>query len=219
MAQPVKPRPYKSPLREQRAQETRKVILDAAERLFTEHGYAATRLADVAEDAGVSLATVKLVFGTKPTLLLNLWHRTMAGGLDDRVPVGERDWARRQAEATDPVERMDLAAENSVLIKSRIGHLVQLIQDAAPADEELAALWTRMQAEHREKSHEFAEQLRQEGSLRPDLDVAEAGDIAWALNHVNVYRIFVDGCGWTPERYRDWLADSMRRSLLGEHPG
>lgn len=41
-----------------RREATRQVLLDAAERTFAEHGYAVTRMKDIARHAGVALATL-----------------------------------------------------------------------------------------------------------------------------------------------------------------
>ena len=46
-------RPYSSPLRAGQARLTREAIVDAAARLFSEKGYAAVSLDDIAEAAGV----------------------------------------------------------------------------------------------------------------------------------------------------------------------
>lgn len=51
------------------ALETKDRILDAAERLFADHGYAATSLRDITSEAGVNLASVNYHFGSKEALL------------------------------------------------------------------------------------------------------------------------------------------------------
>jgi transcriptional regulator GlxA family with amidase domain len=59
-----------STLREQRRAETQRTIQAHAVRLFTEHGYDATTVTDVAEAAGVSPMTVYRHFPTKEDLVL-----------------------------------------------------------------------------------------------------------------------------------------------------
>ena len=51
-------RRYESPIRAKRAQETRGALMDAASRLFTTRGWAASGMRDVAEEAGVATETV-----------------------------------------------------------------------------------------------------------------------------------------------------------------
>jgi AcrR family transcriptional regulator len=55
--------------------ETKDKILDAAERLFGEQGYAETSLRHIIADAGVNLAAIHYHFGSKEDLLLNLVRR------------------------------------------------------------------------------------------------------------------------------------------------
>src|SRR5215208_1510689 len=90
MVEPVKPRrSYHSPRRPQQAAATRRSILDAAQRLFEEHGYPATTMEQVAAEAGVALRTVYVAFATKSGLLRALWDLRLKGD-QDRAAVAER---------------------------------------------------------------------------------------------------------------------------------
>ena len=84
-------RRYHSPRREAQAAATRREILEAAGRLFERDGYAATTMAAVAGEAGVSLKTVYVAFETKDGVLRALWHLRLRGD-DEETPVGEREW-------------------------------------------------------------------------------------------------------------------------------
>ena len=64
------PRPYRSPLRRQRADQTRSGIRQAAHNLFLAEGYRATTLSAVAERADVAVDTMYKTFGTKRALLV-----------------------------------------------------------------------------------------------------------------------------------------------------
>ena len=216
MPPPVKPRPYRSPLRERRAQETRAAILDAAERLFSEHGYVRTRLSDVADAAGVSPATVKLVFGTKPDLLLSVWHRTLAGGLDDQVPVADRSWYRAIFETPDPAEALRLNAHIATVVRNRVAGLAQVIEIAAAVDDEIAALQSKMSGEFYENQRRVINHLHAGGHLRPDLTVEDATDLLWTINNGRIYFMLVHDRGWSPDKYEQWLAAALRRELLGD---
>lgn len=52
-------------------------ILDSAERLFAEHGYAGTSLRAITSDAGVNLAAVNYHFGSKEELVKRVFERKM----------------------------------------------------------------------------------------------------------------------------------------------
>lgn len=213
MADNVKPRRYDSPVRERRAKQTRTTILDAAERLFTARGFVRTTLPAVADEAGVSLATVKLLARTKTDLVLTVWHRTLAG-VDDQVPVVQRDWFRRQYEIADPVERIRFAAEMGLMVRQRIAGLMAIIESGAMVDDSLAELKHRMFEEHWDVTRRFAQRLDDDGHLRPGLTVEKATDELWLLNQISNYRLLTETRGWTPDEYTAWLTRTTIHAML-----
>src|SRR3954471_19969726 len=99
---PVKPkRRYDSPRRREQAAATRQAILEAAQRLFEQQGYAATTMAAIAEDAGVALKTVYVAFETKSGVLRALWNLLLRGDEAD-IPIPERAWYREVLAETGP---------------------------------------------------------------------------------------------------------------------
>jgi AcrR family transcriptional regulator len=215
MGRDVKPRrSYDSPRRREQAAATRRDILEAAQRLFEQQGYATTSMAAVAAEAGVALKTVYLAFETKRGVLAALWHLLLRGD-EEPVPVGERPWYREVIEEPDPERQLRLNARNSRAVKERAGALMEILRDAAPADPELGALWRRIEGEFYDNQRSIVEVLHEKEALRPGLDVAAATDILWTLNHPSLYWLLVGGRGWTPERYEEWLADALCAQLLG----
>jgi AcrR family transcriptional regulator len=72
--------------RAQRQERTRVELLEAARRRFLSHGYAATSLDDIAEDAGYSKGAVYSNFGSKQNVcraVLELIHREKFGEIAD----------------------------------------------------------------------------------------------------------------------------------------
>ena len=63
--------------------DTKQKLLDAAERLFAEQGYAATSLRQIIAEAGVNLASVHYHFGSKEELLHDLVMRK-AGPVNEK---------------------------------------------------------------------------------------------------------------------------------------
>src|SRR3712207_4517553 len=102
---PVKSRRYVSPRREAQAAETRRMIMEAARKLFVEGGYAATTVPSIAEEAGVSVKTVSLGFESKAVLLRSLWEARL-GGSEKAVPVLERGWFRDLTAEPEPAEKL-----------------------------------------------------------------------------------------------------------------
>lgn len=218
MTGPVKRRRYDSPVRRARAAATRSAILEAAERRFVRDGYAATSVAEVAREAGVSPRTVHLVFGTKAGLLRALWNARLRGD-EEPAPVGERPWFRAVLDEPDPERAIRLNARNARAVRGRVGGLLEVIRDAAPADPEIADLWARIQREFHDNQRAVVAALHERGALRPGLGVARAADVLWTLNHPDVHRLLVAERGWTPAEHERWLVDALRCALLGRAPG
>ena len=176
-------------------------------------GYSATSMAAVAAEAGVALKTVYLAFETKRGVLIALWHLLLRGD-EAPVPVGERPWYREVIDEPDPRQQLRLNARNSRNVKERAGALLPILQNAAPADPEIRALWNRIQSEFYDNQRTIVESLGQKQALSPGLDVDRATDIVWTLNHPSVYQLLVVDRGWSADEYEAWLGDAFCRELL-----
>jgi AcrR family transcriptional regulator len=206
-------RRYESTVRREQAAGTRRRILEAAQQLFERDGYTATTMAAIAEAAQVSLKTVYLAFETKSGVLHALWHLLLRGD-EEPAPVGERPWFRAVLDEPDPERKLRLNIHNARIVRERIGALLQVLRDAAPTEPEIAALWGRIQAEFYENQRAVVEDLHKRRALRRGLGVDRAADIAWTLNHPDVYRLLVTERGWTPAEHERWLADVICSQLL-----
>ena len=214
MAEPVKPRrSYHSPRRQQQAAATRQAILEAAQRLFERRGYPATTMEQVAAEAGVALKTVYLAFATKSGLLRALWDLRLKGDQSEAA-VAERPWYREVVEEPDPERQLRGNARNARLVKERIAGVLKILRSAAPVDPDAEALWRLIQTDFYDNQRVIVESLQARQALRPGLDVAQASDILWTLNHPDVWLLLVGERGWTPERWERWFADTACAQLL-----
>jgi AcrR family transcriptional regulator len=209
---PVK-RPYDAGRRRARAEEARRRVLDAARRLFLERGYAATTVAAVAADAGVSVESVYKAFGSKARLVLALFHDAVAGhGPEsaelraDRLSAGESDPRRRLRGFGD------LVAE----VTPRVAPLMLLIRAAAQADAELRDVWEQMLSERLARMAGHARALAEGGHLRPGVTVEEARDVLWLYNAPEVYELMVIRRQWSPRRFGDWVGEAYVAALLNQ---
>jgi AcrR family transcriptional regulator len=218
MSERVKPkRRYHSPRRREQAAATRRVILEAAHRMFEQHGYGATTMAAIAAEAGVALKTVYLAFETKSGVLRALWNLRLRGG-DDDIPIAQQRWYREVMEEPDPQRQLRLNVRNSRAAKLRIAAVLEVIHTAAPLEPDIAALWDRIQTDYHENQLVIVESLNEKGALRPGLDVDRATDILWTINHPNVWQLLVGERGWTPEEYEQWTGDLACSQLLKRAP-
>ena len=85
--------------------DTRERILDAAERLFMAHGYEGTSMRQITGDAAVNLAAVNYHFGSKESLMQEVFRRRLDWLNEERMRV---------------LEEMEVAAAGKPLKPSQI---------------------------------------------------------------------------------------------------
>ncbi len=209
MTEKVKPRPGRA----EQARATRRRIIAAAAAQFVAHGYGATLLDQVAEQAGVAVQTVYFHFGNKRTLLKEALDVAAAGD-DDPVPVMERPWVLEIRQETDPARIIVLwlAAARSII--DRIAPLMRVVRGVTGTDPEVAAQWDTNQAQTRTAHGFLAELLAERGALRPGLEVEQARDIAFVLSNAETYLQFTDDCGWTPDEWQERTAAVLTAALV-----
>jgi AcrR family transcriptional regulator len=208
-----KRRPYDSPLRREQAAATRRQILEAAQRLFERQGYGATTMNAIAAEAGVAPKTVYLAFETKSGVLRALWNLRIRAGRDE-LSVAEQPWYREVLEARDPERQLRLNARNSRAAKLRVASVLGVIHSAAPLDADIAALWERIFAEYHANQRVIVKSVAEKKAMRSELDLDQATDILWTINHPHIWQLLVRECGWSPEQYEQWTGDVACSQLL-----
>jgi AcrR family transcriptional regulator len=216
MSEDVKPRRrYNATRRQAQAAQTRQDILAAAHRLFLERGYAGTTLAAIAQAAGVVVETIYRAYGSKAELFRAVVRAAVAGGADRaQVPSDQRPAIRAVIAETDPHRQLELYAATQPGIHARAGPLLRVLIGAAATDPELGELWVQIENERLSGMGRFAGLLADRGVLRPGLSVEEARDLLWTLNSLAIHDLLVLQRGWSPDRYRGWLAGALARELL-----
>ena len=188
-------------------------VLAAAQRLFEVHGYKATTMEAVANEAGVSLKTVYLAYATKSGLLRALWDLLLKGDTDE-APVAARQAYQEVLSELDPVLRLRLNARNAAAVKQRIGGVLRVIRSAALVEEDMAALWALIQSDFYANQEVVLAPLATAGQLRSGLTLAQATDILWTLNHPDVWLLLHGERGWSPAEFERWFGDSCCMLLL-----
>jgi AcrR family transcriptional regulator len=214
----VNPRPavkrqYQSRLREAQANATRRTVVDAAARLFIEHGYGATSIDAIAEEAGVGRATVFTSAGGKASLLKAAYDIAVVGD-DEPVPLPQRPWAQHVRAAPTAREMVIRYAAMVTQVDGRVAKIYEALRGAASADPEVRALWDEIQTERLGGARNVVRMLREKGRLRAGLDDRAAADIVWVLIDPGLYDQFVHRRAWTAEQFGAWMATTMQEQLL-----
>jgi AcrR family transcriptional regulator len=213
MTQPVKARPYRSPVRAERARANREAILREAHRMFLADGYARTAVAAIAAAAGVSEDLVYKLFGSKRGLVVEVLNFAVTG-VDGSPPVLEQDKPRRVREEKDQRRQLAMFAEDISERTSRARPVDDLIRSAAEVDPVLAAKRAEMHRTRLSNLRAFVGWVRANGPLRPGLDEEEAAATVWAVTGPDVHRLLVDELGWSHEQYHAWVRSTLAAVLL-----
>jgi len=206
-------RRYDSVLRQEQARQTRARILDAAQTLFSERGYANTTMEAIAGGARVAVDTVYATFRNKQGVLHALLDVRVAG---DELPIGVLDREGPQAVRVDRSQARQIArfTEDVTGILERARPVDDIMRGAAAVDPDIAALRTRMQEGRHDNMRQLVSWLTSNGPLRDGMSEEDAAAIAWAVASPEVHGLLRVGRGWTQERYREWLAATLTRTLL-----
>lgn len=208
----VKPkRRYDSTGRQAQARRNRQAILDAAQRQFLEGGYAATTIAAVAAEAGVSVETVYKAFGGKPGLVRAIYDRGLVGR--EPVPAYQRADELRERE-TDPRAIMRNWGTIASEVSAVVSPIERLVRAAAASDHDMAALLQAHNDLRERRARHHARFLKERGYLREGVSVAQATDILWTCTSDELYDLLVTQRGWSPPRFARFLADFMINALL-----
>lgn len=211
-------RGYSSPLREEAALRTRRRIVSAATRLFVAHGYAGTTFDAVALEAGVARPTVVTAFANKAALLSRVLDEALAGD-DEPVPVRDRPWFQPVWEATTAEAALTAYAHVCRVIGGRAGAVVEALHRASDSGPDTAALWERWLAGRRAGAAMVVERDVVTSALRSNLTVASATDVLWTLNNPDLFVSLVGRQRWRPDRFEQWLAQTMCGLLLEASDG
>jgi AcrR family transcriptional regulator len=209
---PVKPRPYRSPRREEQAAATRRAVLRAARDLFTTRGYPDTTVAEVARRAKVSVDTLYASVGRKPQLLLAV-HDMVLGSADEPIPAEQRDYVAAMRAAEGARAKLATYAEAMARLLPRTVPLVESLRVAGQDDAECRRVWDGFNQRRADNMLLLARDLRATGEVRNDLTDEDVAHLVWMTNSPEFYRLSTSG-GRTPEQYAATVLDLWTRTLL-----
>lgn len=189
--------------------------MEAAGKLFTEHGYAGATIEAIAQAAGVAPETIFATFGNKRTILANLVD-VAVGGDAQPIPLLQRPAPQAVLRETNPTRQLRLFVGDIASILERVAPIFQVMRAAAKTEPEIAELLHNLLEQRLQNLAVVAESLSAHGALREGLDSEQAAEIVWVLTSPEVFTLLTVDRGWSREKYIHWLHDSLARSLLRE---
>jgi AcrR family transcriptional regulator len=141
-------------------------VLDAAERLIREGEFHSATVETLAEEAGISRATVFNRFGSKLGVLEALVERCFAG---------PEMWAIKEAlELEDPVAALKATIEASCAIWEARGFIVEQLYAIVVLEPGAAALIDEVEGDQRSDLQDLTRRLARADRIRPGLGEARA---------------------------------------------
>jgi AcrR family transcriptional regulator len=198
--------------RKERARQTRLRMIRAAYQLFTQRGYAATTMADIAAAAGVAVQTLYFTFHTKAELLHNVYELAVLGE-DDPIPPTEQPWWAEMLAAKRLEDALGLLVDNVTTILARAAPLDDFVR-AASFDPDPARVRADNERLRRQGYAQVVEHLGARFGLRPGLAPEQATDVLLLLLGPATYQTLVGDYGWPQERWRSWCAAAIAEQLF-----
>jgi AcrR family transcriptional regulator len=207
------PREYRSVVRAEQAERTRRRIIDAARRLFSERGYAATALGAVAATAEVSQETIYATFGSKRGLLEGVIEATIRGS-GVPVPLEEQPGWGEIEQLPTPHERLRAYVRFSCDVLARTSPIHKVIRGASDGEPFAVELRARLLRERLESNTKRLRQFVGE-ALRPGVPLDVAAERYCALSSPEMHHLMTVELGWSQQAYEEWLASLAEAELLG----
>jgi AcrR family transcriptional regulator len=201
-------RAYQSARRAQAAADTRAAILDAAMRLFCEHGYGKVTVQDIARAASIAVPTVYASTGGKAAILGTLIEDAMG----DPV-VAETISA--VDECADAREAIRVLVHGVRVDNERYHRIVAVMKDAATLDDTAAGVLARSDELYRRYLWQSVDHIRKAGTLRPGLTPERAADIAWYYLGHQSWSLLALSRQWPWDDAELWVAGQLTAALLG----
>jgi AcrR family transcriptional regulator len=213
MGEPVKTRQYDNSRRQAGARAARSKVVEAARRLFIDHGYPATTIEAIGQAADVPLATVYRLFGSKRGILSAVLDVSFVGD-DQPVPLHDRSLAQAAISEQDPRRLLAGFARLCREVLDRSASLQQVLRSAAAVDPEAADVLESISRQRLDGQSRVARALFARGALTHGLRESEAADIIYTLMSPEVHRILTVERRWHSDSYELWLADTLCATLL-----
>jgi AcrR family transcriptional regulator len=193
--------------RERMAQQTRREILIAARRLFTERGYAATSINDIAEEADVAVQTIYARLGSKRGMLLAL-----IDVIDQEA--GVQQLVEQVQSASTPSKTLRAGVRLTRVFQERCGDIIGALFSAAGAEPELADAVAEGQRRHREGARITIDRIVHLGGLRDHAHPERAQALFALSTSHEAWRELIHSYKLDWDDAEAWLTDALARALL-----
>lgn len=207
MTTPKPTRTYRSPLRAEKAAETRRAIVSAASEVFSERGYAGATMQQVAEQARVSVESVNKI-GTKTDLLIKAFQQTYSGEGGWKSII-EQPVLMEIMAIEDTSKAIRGYAEFIAAANGRSGGIWAAVRTGAKSEEKVAEAITGLIERKREDFLLGYGWYASRGITDERTPPAAFASYLYVLTSQETYDQLVEDWGYSVEGYIDWLCTSI----------
>lgn len=199
-------RRYQQRARAETAEETRRAILDAVYQRLREAPSEKVSVEQIARMAGVARSTVYVIFGSRAGLFDALGADLMQRAGFERIVA-----AVALPDALDQlhdglVATVDVYAANRDVARA-------LYSMALPDPDAVGGAIHRIEENRAGGMAHLAQQLADQGVLRPGVTAAEAADILWVLYSFDTFDLLYTGRGLSTDQVAQRLLATVHRTL------
>ncbi|QVQ53817.1 TetR/AcrR family transcriptional regulator [Spiractinospora alimapuensis] len=202
--------------RTEKARQTRRRVVRAAEEMFVADGYGVTTLQGIAQRAEVAVQTIYFTFGNKRALLKEVVDTAIAGD-DEPVATMDREWFRGAIAASTAHEHLWLHVEGTTAVLGRVARIVEMLRVATAVDPDVEGLWDTPGDPRYEVQRATAEALLGKPGIRPDLSAADVADVLYGLLSPELFLMFTREREWSAPRWQEWVYDTLVRQVCVDH--
>lgn len=195
---------YHSPLRARQAEQTRSIVLAAATRMFTEHGWSTT-MGALAAEAGTAVETIYSGFGSKVGLLIAAIDAAIVGDEDSGALTERPEFTSLASGESRARLQAGVAIITQALV--RAVPLMSALQEAAGGDAKADA---RLEQYESDRHATIAAGIQLVvGQQTAD----ELIDAIWAVAGPEVFAKLTRDRRWSVEQYQQWLTTVVGNML------
>lgn len=170
------------------------------------------KIAEIGEKAGVATSTVYAVFKSKEGILRALMEQSLFGDAYKSAQLLLEG-------VTDPVRLIELTAHVARAIYESESRDLGLLKHASGFSLELRKIEQEFETTRYDMQEKRLALLFRAGKSRSGLSPEDARRILWMYTSRDIYRMLVSESGWSPDRYQDWLSDTLLQALVDPSAG
>jgi AcrR family transcriptional regulator len=204
-------RKYDSAGRQLAREQTKKRILLAAKRLFSNNGLDHVTIDEIAEYSEAAPSTVYALFKSKTGILRALMESVILG---EQFQAASLDFKW----SASPVEIIENTARIARTVYDNESKELGLLRGASIFSKDLKQLEHEFEQIRLKVQKQRVVWLFKNNHLADGLDLRRARQLMWMFTSREIYIKLVMESGWPPDQYQTWLAETLRQQLLRSIP-